>query len=252
MKRGSVKREKRGKNNEFWIYGVHPIREALMKKRDTISRILLKRGSHTDIENMAQDIPLEYIRDDYVPFALPKDAVHQGVFALLSRETLSVPYKTFLSTLKVEKNTSLILLDEITDPHNVGALIRVASAFGVSGVLLPSHRQAPLTGAVVKASSGTLFSLPLVSIPNVNTVLRDLQKKGFWLYALDSKGPFSLKDEDFSRPSVFVFGSEGFGVREKTRELCDTVLSIPMEKRCESLNVSSSASVVLFSWYTRK
>jgi 23S rRNA (guanosine2251-2'-O)-methyltransferase len=157
-------------------------------------------------------------------------------------------YKTFVDDLEITPRTSLVLLDELTDPHNVGAIIRSAAAFGVSGVLIPEHRQAPVTGTVVRVSAGMSFVIPLVTVGNVNTALRDLKDKGFWIYGLTENGDTNITKETFDKPTVFVIGNEGRGIREKTEELCDFKLRIPIHKQCDSLNASASAAAVFYAW----
>jgi len=101
---------------------------------------------------------------------------------------------------------------------------------------------------VVKVSAGMAFRVPLVSISNVNTTIRDLKEKGFWMYGLDARGDAVLGKETFDKPTVFVLGNEGAGLRKMTAEVCDTLLSIPLDQRCESLNASASAAVVFYEW----
>lgn len=178
-------------------------------------------------------------------------AVHQGVVALVSMDGLMRDYRVFVNALIASPSLSLVLLNEITDPHNVGAIIRSAAAFGVGGVLIPTHNQSPITGAVAKASAGMVFSVPLVSINNENQTILDLKERGFWIYGLAAEGKNELSKEVFNAPAVFVVGSEGEGLRAKTREHCDILLKIPMHPRCESLNASVSAAVVLSVWSTQ-
>jgi 23S rRNA (guanosine2251-2'-O)-methyltransferase len=136
----------------------------------------------------------------------------------------------------------------VQDPHNVGAIIRSAAAFGIAGVLIPEHNQAGITGAVIKASAGMVFTTPLVSIGNVNYAIKALKAKGFWIYGLDASGKNTLSGEKFDAPAAFVVGNEGSGIREKTLDACDIVLNIPMHERTESLNAAVSAAVVLYEW----
>jgi 23S rRNA (guanosine2251-2'-O)-methyltransferase len=158
-----------------------------------------------------------------------------------------VPFGEFLAKLKPGKATALALMGEVQDPHNVGAIIRSAAAFGLAGVLIPEHNQAQVTGTVVKTSAGMAFRIPLVSIGNVNDTLRTLKEAGFWIYGLAMEGN-PLPSETFDAPAVFVLGSEGSGIREKTLEECDIKLSIPMHPRCESLNVAVSGGIVFSTW----
>jgi predicted rRNA methylase len=145
--------------------------------------------------------------------------------------------------------TMLVLLDELTDPHNVGAIIRSAAAFGSAGVLLPSHNQAPITGAVVKASAGMVFRMPIVSLGNVNQAVDFLKKEfDFRIYGLAMDGPKNVAEENFDAPALIIIGNEGKGIRQKTLERCDVKLRIPMDPRCESLNASVSAAITLYQW----
>lgn len=177
-----------------------------------------------------------------------KDAPHQGVIAVINPASLLVTLDEFLASLDMRRNPAIAVLGEVQDPHNVGAIIRSAAAFGLSGVLIPEHRQAGVTGAVVKASAGMVFRIPLVSIGNVNSALRVLKEKGFWIYGLAKDGRAALGTDVFDAPAAFIVGNEAAGIREKTLGACDVTLSIPIHKRAESLNAAVSAAVVFYEW----
>jgi 23S rRNA (guanosine2251-2'-O)-methyltransferase len=180
-----------------------------------------------------------------------RETAHQGVIAVTDPGALMLDLKKFIAGLRPTEKTMLVLLDELTDPHNVGAIIRSAAAFGAAGVLIPVHNQAPITGTVVKTSAGMVFRIPLVSIGNVNQAVDGLKKIGFRTYGLVMKGSQSITDEKFDAPALFVVGNEGVGIRQKTFERCDVSLRIPMNARTESLNASVSAAVVLYQWSVR-
>ena len=118
-------------------------------------------------------------------------------------------------------------------------------------MLIPEHNQAQVTGAVVKVSAGMAFKVPLVAIGNVNHTVRDLKKKGFQIYGLEGTGDQNLSDEKFEEPSVIIVGNEATGIREKTRDLCDKLIKIPMNPSSESLNAASAVSVTLYRWSTQ-
>lgn len=177
-----------------------------------------------------------------------KDMVHQGVIFTIDPSSLLISLDEFLSTLDMKKNPAIAILGEVQDPHNVGAIIRSAAAFGFSGVLMPEHNQAGVTGTVVKTSAGMAFRIPLVTIGNVNHTLKVLKEKGFWIYGLAMDGTSKLGTDSFDAPIAFVIGNEGAGIREKTLESCDMTLSIPMHARTESLNAAVSAAVVFYEW----
>ncbi len=239
------------KKELVYIYGKHAVIEALKKRPEIIVRLYVKEGGivASELVKYRNTIPhIEALTENNVPRQIGKDSVHQGFVALVDADKLLIPFKTWKDTLVPTIDTSLILLGEVQDPHNVGAIIRSAAAFGVTGVLVPEHRSCPITGTVIKTSAGMVFNVPLIDVANVNYALRDLKERGFWVYGLDGSGDASLHDESFDRPSVFVVGNESRGIRLKTHELCDTILTIPMHKRCESLNASVSAATVLSAW----
>jgi 23S rRNA (guanosine2251-2'-O)-methyltransferase len=180
-----------------------------------------------------------------------EDTAHQGVIAIADPSKILRDVNEFFATLTPDENTALVLLDELTDPHNVGAIIRSAAAFGAVGVLIPPHNQAPITGSVVKASAGMAFRIPIVAIGNINQTILKLKDEGFRAYALAMEGAKDVTKVKFDAPSVFVIGNEGRGIRQKTLEHSDVALRIPMNPRCESLNASVSAAVVLYQWSTQ-
>jgi len=118
--------------------------------------------------------------------------------------------------------------------------------------LMPEHNQSPITGTVIKTSAGMVFRIPIVKIGNVNQTLRMLKEKHMWSYGLVMNGDTKLKDAVFDTPTLFIVGNESVGIREKTMELCDVGLTIPMDPNCESLNASVAASVVLYEWSRKK
>lgn len=240
------------KTDLIYIYGKHAVYEALTFKPEVIRELHLENGFYDEkifskLTSVPKVIP-KVLNPKKLPGGLRGEAVHQGVIAGIAVDKLLVDYKDFRTKLESNSNTCLLVLGEVQDPHNVGAVIRSAAAFGLAGVLIPPHNQAPVTGTVVKVSAGMAFRIPLVTISNVNASLRDLKDRGFWVYGLAGEGAVSLYEEDFSKPTVLVLGNEGSGLREKTREVCDTLISIPIHPRCESLNAAASAAVVMAHW----
>jgi len=242
----------RGKAKEkIYIYGKHALAEALANTPHCLRKVYLSR------ENMTPELVAELGRNkiavaelgsDRAGQLLGKEASHQGVVALVDPTSLLLSLEKFIASLDMSTRPSIALLAEVQDPHNVGAIIRSAAAFGLSGVLIPEHRQAPITGAVVKASAGMAFTIPLVSIGNVNHALEVLKNHGFWIYGLSMEGAEPLAQEAFDAPAAFVVGNEGRGVRQMTLAACDIELAIPMNPRSESLNAAAAAAVVFYAW----
>ncbi len=239
---------------EIYIYGRHSVEEALRRNPTAVLGVHLASAVSIDTELLANYLKNGGRADDLTKRALseiPKEAAHQGAVARLNADKLLIDFKEFKKNLDLNPDNSFIVLGELTDPHNVGAIIRSAAAFGISAVLIPEHRQAPINGTVIKVSAGTAFSVPLVMVGNINNALRDLKDAGCWVYGLDMDGDAPLPTEDFRRPSVFVVGNEGKGIREKTAALCDSILTIPIHSRAESLNAAAAAATVMYAWSAR-
>ncbi len=234
-----------------YIFGKHAAREVLKERPD----IVVEAYVAADFSDAAlldliesKNVKLRVLNLKNPPRGISTKAAHQGIVLGIYPTKLTIPYKLFKERLTVTDHTALLVLGEVQDPHNVGAVIRSAAAFGLAGVLIPPHNQAPVTGTVVKVSAGMAFRIPLVTIPNVNTVLRDLKDEGFWIYGLEGEGTTTTVSERYTKPTVFVLGNEGSGLREKTKEVCDELLSIPIHPRCESLNAAAATAIVLAGW----
>ncbi len=243
------------RSNLEYIYGRYAVLEALRRLPKAVEQVFVRNDLASQVtirKELQAAASVKIFTAKKFPLKELEGVSHQGLIAIIDTAKLLVPFKTFRDRLLPAKNKVLILLGEVHDPHNVGAIIRSAACFGVAGVLLPKHRSCPVTGAVIKASAGLAFSLPLVLVPNVNLALRDLKSRGFWIYGLSSAGQHSLSAEQFTEPVVFVVGNEGNGLREKTKSLCDRVLTIPIDKRSESLNVSVAAAIALYTWNNRQ
>lgn len=244
-------RLKKAPSGKIYLYGKHALAEALRNTPHIIRKVFLASELHdTELKTLLEKnkIPTTPLSSGKGGDLVGRDASHQGVIFTIDTSALLISLDDFLAKLDTTKNPAVVVLGEVQDPHNVGAIIRSAAAFGFSGVLIPEHNQAGITGAVVKSSAGMTFRIPLVTIGNVNNTLNILKKKGFWTYALAMHGKTTLGTDTFDAPTAFVIGNEGSGVREKTLETCDVTLSIPMHARTESLNAAVSAAVVFYEW----
>ncbi|MBI5139833.1 MAG: 23S rRNA (guanosine(2251)-2'-O)-methyltransferase RlmB, partial [Candidatus Vogelbacteria bacterium] len=238
-------------SGKSYIYGRHALIEAIRNAPKSIDRVfILPEFKDRELSILLEQSGIHVVTtsDRETPRGVDKRDTRQGIIALISPKGLVQSFKNFLDKLIVTPDTCLVLLDELEDPQNVGAIIRSAAAFGVYGILIPEHNQAPITGAVIKVSAGMAFRIPLVSVSNVNSSIRDLKNKGFWVYGLEMEAKNSLYVEKFDAPALFVMGNEGQGIRQKTKELCDVLMVIPMNPKCESLNVATSAAVTLYEW----
>lgn len=239
------------RKEKVYLYGRHALTEALLAKPEVIKKAFLApEVDDARLRTLLAEhaIAVAELGKGAANETVGKDTTHQGVIAVMDPDKLLVSFDAFVENLDLSKNPAVAVLGEVQDPHNVGAIIRSAAAFGLSAVLIPEHNQAGITGAVVKTSAGMVFRIPLVTIGNVNTTLRTLKEKGFWIYGLDMEGSVALADEKFDAPAALVVGNEGGGIREKTLATCDITLSIPMHARTESLNAAVSAAVVFYEW----
>lgn len=235
-----------------YIFGKHAVLEALIHRPELVRELHIEHGFN-DEKIFARLTKTKIVPKPLNPKRLPGglrgEAVHQGIIAGIAVSDLMVEYKDFIQQITPSPATCLLILGEVQDPHNVGAVIRSAAAFGLAGVLIPPHNQSPVTGTVVKVSAGMAFRIPLVEIRNVNATVRDLKDRGFWIYGLaGEEGALNSTTEVFTKPTAFILGNEGSGLREKTREVCDNLISIPMHPRCESLNAAASAAIVMYAW----
>ena len=171
---------------------------------------------------------------------------HQGVIALAAvREYVSVEDILADAAAKNEKPL-LVVCDEISDPHNLGAIIRTAYCAGAHGVIIPKRRSAGLTSVVAKTSAGAVSHMKVARVPNIPSLLKDLKKQGMWIFGTAADGTTSLYDADLKGPAAIVIGSEGEGMTRLAAENCDLLVSIPMRGRLNSLNASAAAAILLY------
>lgn len=225
------------------IYGLRPVVEALMSKRREVREVLYSaEDEEVSSEAAKRRIPVKRVSRDRIR-ELARGGVHQGVVARVE----PYPYSGLEEILGVP-DPLVVVLDGVTDPRNLGAVLRVADGAGASGVVIPKDRAVGVTPVVVKASAGASEHVPVARETNLRRALEKMKKAGVWTYAAEGGEGDSIKytDLDLSGPVVFVLGSEGRGVRRLVREGCDGLVSIPMRGVVSSLNVSVAAAVLLF------
>ena len=230
------------------LVGRNPIREALRAGRD-IEKLLVARGeligSAREIVAMARDAKIIVQEVDRV--RLDQMAPnHQGLIAVAS----AYSYKTVDDMLALAKargeDPLLVILDGVTDPHNLGAIIRSAECAGAHGVIIPERRAVGLTPAAVKASAGAVEYLPVAREVNLNRVIERLKREGIWIYGTAMNGE-DYRRVDFSGPAALVIGSEGEGMSRLVEENCDKIVSLPMKGHIDSLNASVAAGILLYA-----
>ncbi|REL33375.1 23S rRNA (guanosine(2251)-2'-O)-methyltransferase RlmB [Rhodohalobacter sp. SW132] len=239
-----------------YAYGIKPIDELLTNDPSSVDKIYVRdnlSGNNVhSIFNRASDhkIPVTRVPPSKL-FDLVGDVNHQGVVAAISEITY-IEFEDWLIDITPTPQTAVLCLDEIEDPHNFGAILRTAAAAGITAVIVPKHRQAPVNATVMKTSAGTAGRIPIVRAVNLNQAILTLKENKFWIAGLDQNAETTIWNQKYDVPMAFVIGNEGRGMRKKTGEHCDFLLSLPMHNDVESLNASVSAALVCYEWRRQK
>jgi len=223
------------------LYGWHPVTLALANPKRRIRKLYATENAARRLaeENIASKISPEIVRSDVIAAQLSADAVHQGLLA----EAAPLPSPT-IDTL--EPHGMIVVLDQITDPHNVGAILRSAAAFGVQAIVTTQRHSPEATGVLAKSASGALEYVSMVAVQNLARALAELKERGFMTVGLDSAGSDTLDGLALREPLALVMGAEGKGLRQLTRETCDVVARLDMPGAIKSLNVSNAAALALY------
>lgn len=235
--------------SENIIAGRNSVTEALKSNRP-INKLYIqdgvKGGSIGEIIALAKqkNILLEYVKADKLDKMVP-GIRHQGIAALVAPIAFQALDDVFAKAASRNEDPFILLLDELQDPQNVGALIRTADAAGVHGVLMPKRRSCPLNAVVAKISAGAVEYVPVVQIGNIAQTIEELQSRGCWVIGADMDGE-NYFDVNFSGPVVLVIGAEGKGLGRLVKQKCDVIASIPMGGGVSSLNASAAGAVLMY------
>ena len=220
------------------IYGVRPVVEALKGRRRRVIEVL-DASNNAEVRAVAGRVPVKNVSRDRVD-ELARGGVHQGVVARVE----SYPYSSLDEILAVSRPLVLVL-DGVTDPRNLGAVLRAADGAGASGVVIPKDKAVGVTAAAVKASAGASEHVRVARVTNLRRAVDAMKRANVWVYAAEAGGTDYSK-LDLAGPTAFVLGSEGRGVRRLVREACDGTVSVPMLGAVSSLNVSVAAAVLAY------
>jgi 23S rRNA (guanosine2251-2'-O)-methyltransferase len=227
------------------LYGWHTVMAALANPQRRFRRLLVTENAARRLaeEKLSPVVKLEMVRPDAIDTLVGPEAVHQGLYA----ETDPLPSPA----LEEVASGVLLVLDQITDPHNVGAILRSAAAFAVTAVVTTARHSPEATGVLAKAASGALEFVPIVTVGNLAQALRTLKDLGTLVVGLDSSGEANLADVTFAAPVALVLGAEGKGLRQLTRTTCDVVARLDLPGAIKSLNVSNATALGLYIATTR-
>ncbi|MBB6368179.1 MULTISPECIES: 23S rRNA (guanosine(2251)-2'-O)-methyltransferase RlmB [Xanthomonas] len=234
-----------------WIVGVNAVASSIENDADNVREVLVEAGSKNprlqEIEENARRKGIEVRRVNTQALDGVGGSVrHQGVAARYAAARTWAESELEGLVSAAEGRALLLVLDGVQDPHNLGACLRSAAAAGVTAVVIPKDKSAPVNATVRKTSAGAADRLPIVAVTNLARCLRDLQKQGVWIYGLAGEAETSLYAQDLRGNVALVLGGESDGLRRLTREHCDGLVRIPMPGEIESLNVSVAAGVTLF------
>ena len=233
--------------SSFFIVGQHAVIEALKNPNRKVLRVFLTEESKKNIhrkspkKNLLEDVKVYYkTKKELDKYTTKENLLHQGCVAEV--EHLEKPVlKEFI---KGKSNLTLACLDEVTDPRNIGSLIRSAASFNIDGIIVKDRHFPDESKLMYKAASGSMEHINIFEVSNINSTLKNLREKNFWVYGFDSEGEKSFTEVEWKGNNVLLFGSEGFGMREHTSKYTDFLVRIDISPRIESLNISNSAAIV--------
>lgn len=237
-------------DNLDMIYGIHPVMEALKSKKRNVTQLYVSdsKAGHRAVEEIIRLAKRANARIDRIDNKtldrLTRNANHQGIMAKVQPIKL-MKLSNAMYEADGKKKDLWLAVDEMTDPQNLGAIIRSAACLGFSTIILPQRRTVGITPAVYKVACGAIENINIVEVANLSAALTDLKEEGFWVYGADMDGK-PINTVDYASPAVLVIGSEGFGIGEKTAENCDEIVSIPQQGGVESLNASAAASIIMY------
>jgi 23S rRNA (guanosine2251-2'-O)-methyltransferase len=225
------------------IYGAHPVEEALKNPKRKIVKLTCTLNGAERLKPFIQPLGItpEIVNPKVLDRKVEPDAVHQGM--ILEAKALRQP-----QLKDIDQSGVVVMLDQVTDPHNVGAILRTCAAFQVTAVVTTARHSAEASGVLFKAASGAYEHVPFVKVTNLARAMEELRDAGFRLVGLDSEAEIALGEVDKTPPLVLVLGAEGKGLRELTRKNCDVVAKLDFSGAIRSLNVSNAAAVALYAF----
>lgn len=229
----------------FWIWGIHACKAALDNSKRKCFRLVTTDSAAKDLDLSAENLSckLEKVKAEFLSRLLPDGAVHQGI----AMEVGPLPEPS-LSQFAGKDKGVLVILDQVTDPHNVGAILRTARALGALGVVITERNSPPLNGVLAKAASGALETLPIWKVTNLARTLDELKEVGFWTVGLDEHAAQFLSHSNLPGKVALIMGAEGEGLRRLTQEKCDFLAKLPTDPAFSTLNVSVATAIALYEF----
>lgn len=225
----------------YWLYGTHPVLAALDNTHRRIRRLICTESTASAVAK--RPVSPDVVDRQTLSQTLPQGAVHQG----LAAEVFPLEPPPLADVLAREAGDApILILDQVTDPQNVGAILRSAAAFGARALITTDHHAPPESGALAKAAAGALERVPIVRAPNLARAIRQVADNDYWILGLDASGERTLSETKPAGATALVLGAEGRGLRRLSREACDEIVRLPIASDVESLNVSNAAAIALY------
>ena len=234
-------------NSNFYIVGKHAVIEALKNPSRRVLKVFLTEESKKNIhrespkKNLLSDIKVYFkTKKELDKYCKNENILHQGFVA----EVENLEHIELKNFIKEKNNLTLVCLNEVTDPRNIGSIIRSAAAFNIDGLIVKQRHYPSTSKLMYKSASGCLEHLNIFEVSNINTTLKYLREKNFWVYGFEAKSEKKITDIDWKGNNVLLFGSEGFGIKKHTSNYTDFLIKIEINTNIESLNISNSAAIV--------
>ena len=233
--------------SSFFIVGQHAVLEALKNPKRKVLRVFLTEESKKNIhrkspnKNLLNDVKVYFkSKKELDKYTTKENLLHQGYVA----EIEQLEKQTLKQYVKTKNDITLVCLDGVTDPRNIGSVIRSAVSFNVDGIIIKERHFPKNSKLMYKAASGAMEYINIFEVPNINSTLKNLKDKNFWVYGFDEKGKKDFTDIDWKGNNILLFGSEGYGMHQHTSKYADFLVKIDIDNKVESLNISNSAAIV--------
>ena len=233
--------------SSFFIIGQHAVIEALRNPKRKVLRVFLTEESKKNIhrknpnKNLLNDVKIYFkTKKELDKYSTKENLLHQGYVAEIEHFEKPI-LKDFI---KEKKDITLVCLDSVTDPRNIGSLVRSAASFNIDGVILKERNFPSDSKLMYKAASGAMEYMPIFEVSNINSTLKNLKDKNFWIYGFDGSGDKNFTNVKWEGNNILLFGSEGYGMHQHTTKYADFLVKIDINKKIESLNISNSAAIV--------
>ena len=241
--------ENKNFGGQILLYGRHPVLSAINNPKRKIGKIFCTKENADEIKKTLnqnkRNLPVSILDRKEMDKLLPKDAVHQG-FAMQCQELEDYTLDEICRLAEDKQNCHILILDQVTDPQNIGAIIRSCVAFDTLALILQDKNSPTETGAMAKASAGMIEQLPICRVTNLSRAMTQLKDSGFWIIGMDGYATTYIDSISKKGKIAIVMGSEGKGMRRLVEENCDTTVKLPIAPSVESLNVSTAAAIALY------